>query len=391
MFANDHDYRILHLISNSRWTGVAEPAASVARFQMEAGMKIWVAAIWGRSMEESLEKRNLPMAQDLAIPRRINPVATFQDIARLRRFIRDNKINVIHCHQLHEHWLAALALRGWKEKDQPRPLLVRTVHRYEPMRRDPWHKWLFAAATDLLTTVSTEQTRFIEDAYPERRAVVETIFGGVDPQKFAYSDEGRAQVRADMGERPDSVVGGIVAHLGYNRGHKWLLKAAAPALEQVQNGAIWIIGKGELKHELRRRCREPQFHGRLVMAGYRSDDLPQTYAALDFAMLLGLGSEGSARAALEAMACGRPVIAINRGAMRDTITDGVDGFLLEENDVAGLTDRLVKLLSSRELCEKMGAAAKEKILSQFTERRRYEKTMEAYRKAESLPGRVSPK
>ena len=184
-----------------------------------------------------------------------------------------------------------------------------------------------------------------------------------------------------MGEKPDAVVGGIVAHLGYNRGHRWLLKAAPAALEQARNGVIWIVGKGEMKKELRRACHDPKFQNRLVMAGYRSSDLPETYSAMDFAMLLGLGSEGSARATLEAMATGRPVIGINKGALKDTITHGVDGFLVDEDDVGALTDCLTKLLTSPELCQRMGAAAREKILAKFTEARRHEVTTQAYDRA----------
>src|SRR5690606_27870072 len=120
------------------------------------------------------------------------------------------------------------------------------------------------------------------------------------------------------------------------------------ALPQAKRGVIWIVGKGEMKRELRAECLKPEYDGRLVMAGYRSDDLPETYSAMDFAMLLGLGSEGSARAALEAMAAGRPVIGINKGALRDTIADGVDGFRLNDNDVQGLADQPKQLMSDRE-------------------------------------------
>jgi len=379
MFAASDQPRILHLVSNSRWTGVAEPATSLASQQMAAGWQVWMACIWGRSMDEQLRRRGFHLATDLRIPRRVNPIATLRDVRRLRRFLIHHQIQVVHCHQLHEHWLTALALRGWKGSN--RPLLVRTVHRYEPMRKDPWHTWLFARATDLLITVSTEQSDLIRSAYPNVRANVEVIFGGIDPQRFSPDPAGARQVRADMGENAEAIVGGIVAHLGYNRGHRWLLKALPTALSQAPDGVVWIVGRGELRRELRQVCKDPKFFNRLVMAGYRSDDLPETYSAMDFSMLLGLGSEGSARAALEAMACGKPVIAVNRGALKDTITSGVDGFLVEENDVAALTAYLVKLLSNRELCERMGAAAREKVLARFTELRRFEVTTEAYARA----------
>ena len=386
MFAMQEQYKILHLVSNSRWTGVAEPAASLAVHQKAAGWGVWTACIWGRSMDEKLQRLELPLARDLRIPRRVNPMATLADVRRLRSFLMENSIDIVHCHQLHEHWLAALAIRAWK--GSRRPLLVRTVHRHESMRRDPWHTWLFAKVTDLLITVSTEQADAIKAAYPRSHARLKTIFGGVNPGRFSPDPAGGSAVRRDMGESPDAVVGGIVAHLGYNRGHRWLLQAAEQALEKAPQGVIWIVGKGEMKKELRRACRDARYHGRLVMAGYRSDDLPQTYCAMDFSMLLGLGSEGSARAALEAMACARPVIAVKKGALMDTITHGVDGFLVEENDVAALKDCLIQLLGSPDKCREMGAAAREKILTNFTEEVRHQTTKCAYEEAMAINSKI---
>lgn len=379
MFARNNQHRILHLVSNSRWTGVAEPAASLAAHQQADGWQVWMACIWGRSMHEELLKRGFQLALDLRIPRRINPLATLADVRRIRQFLQANNIEVVHTHQLHEHWLAALALRGWQGPN--RPLLVRTVHRYETMRRDPWHKWLFAKATDLIITVSTEQKELIAASYPGARANIDVVFGGVDPQRFTPEGDGAPGIRADMGEKPGAVVGGIVAHLGYNRGHRWLLKSAVPALQQAARGVLWIVGKGEMRKELRRECLNPIYHNRLVMAGYRSRDLPETYRAMDFALLLGLGSEGSARAALEAMASGRPVIGVRKGALIDTINSGIDGFLVDENDVPGLTDCLTRLMNDPQLCQRLGAAARRKILEQFTEEKRHTETISAYRRA----------
>lgn len=362
-----------------RWTGVAEPAASLAAQQQAAGYEVWVGAIWERSLEEGLTRRGLRLARQLEIPRRYNPLAIRRDILRLRQFLIQEKIDVVHCHLLHDHWLAALAVRGIPRFK--RPALVRTVHRYEPMRRDPWHRWLFAKATDLIITVSTEQKNLILHAYAEVEPRLAVIFGGVNPQRFKPGLPGAAAVRADMGEKPGAMVAGLVAHLGYNRGHKWLLRASVRVVEQLPNATIWIVGQGELKHWLRAELRKPQYQGRVLLTGYRKEDLAETYCAMDCALLLGLGSEGSARAALEAMATGRPVIAVERGALIDTIRDGVDGFLVHENDDEVLAEALIKLLSDNAACKTMGAAARQRILDGFTEEKRFEATEQAYQNA----------
>lgn len=375
--APPHPERILHLASNVRWTGVAEPATSLARKQMEAGCQVWVGAVWGRSFEQQLRALGVPRAESLDLRRLYNPFAIAGQIRIIRKFVLQNRVQVVHTHLLHDHWLAALALRGIAPAE--RPLLVRTVHRYEAMRRDPWHRWLFQRATGLLITVSAEQRDLILAAYPSTTPRLKVIHGGIDPEHFRPDQPGAASVRADMGERPDSMVAAIVAHLGYNRGHKWLLAAAPRVVETLPKAVIWIVGQGELKKWLRKELQAPRYRGRVLLAGYRSEDLPDTYAAVNVGLLLGLGSEGSARAALECMATARPVIAVRKGALAETITDGVDGFLVPENDTEALADALIRLLGDPDLCRRMGEAARQKVLSGFTEQTRADRTMEAYR------------
>lgn len=371
--------RILHLASNHRWTGVAEPATSLAQHQIRSGCGTWMAAVWGRSFEQRLRERGVPLAEELDLRRLYNPLSIRRQIRTLRQWVGQHQPDIVHCHLLHDHWMAALALRAVPARD--RPLLVRTVHRYETMRRDPWHRWLFSRATDLLITVSTAQRDLIARAYPAAAARTRVIYGGINPDQWAPDHPGAAEVRADMGERSDSVVAGIVAHLGFNRGHDWLLAAAPRVVETLPNAVIWIVGKGEIKKRLRNDLRDPRFRGRVVLAGYRTTDLPATYAAMEVGLLLGLGSEGSARAALECMATARPVIAVRKGALAETITHGVDGILVDEGDVDALADALIRLLGDIPTARRMGAAAREKVLQSFTEQRRAENTMAAYREA----------
>lgn len=359
-----------------RWTGVAEPAASLARQQIAHGHDVRAAAIWERSLEDGLVARGIPLARELNLQRKVDPVALRQDVLHLREYLLKNKIQIIHSHLLHDHWVAALAVRPLR--GSARPLLVRTVHRYEPMRRDPWHKWLFVKATDVAITVSTEQRGLILRAYPEISDRLHVIFGAVDTERFRPNIPGAALVRADMGEAPDARVAGIVAHLGYNRGHRWLLQAAPAVLDAVPNSTIWIVGQGELKHQLRAELRAPQFKHRVLLASYRTDDLPETYCAMDVALLLGLGSEGSARAALEAMASACPVIAVRKGALIDTIEDGINGLHVKENDTEALSAALIRLLGDPAESHRMGEIARNKITERFTEERRYAETLKAY-------------
>ena len=367
--------QILHLISSNRWTGVAEPAANLAQFQIQAGHEVRIGIIGDYTLQDALVARQLPMAQGLDLQRHYNPFGILKAKRALRNYILTNKVKVVHCHLLHDHWLSALAIRGLDKAH--RPLLVRTSHRFDKLRTDWWHRWLFESATDLLITVSEEQGQQHREAYPKLAERIRVIYGGVDPEVFRPENDGSG-IRTDMGEKPGARIAGIVAHLGYNRGHKWLLKAVPALAQAVPEAIVWIVGQGELRRTLRKESRKPEYDRRVFLAGYRTTDLPETYAAMDCGLLLGLGSEGSARAALETMATGKPVIAVAKGALAETITDGKDGYLLKENDVEGLSRCLIDLLGNPEKCAAMGRAARQTILDRFTGQRRFERTEAAY-------------
>lgn len=384
MFDKEKQYKILHLASSFRWTGVAEPATSVASYQIGAGHKVWFAAIWGDNFESNLVSRNIPIAKDVRILRRINQLATFSDIKTIRDFILKNEIQIVHSHLIHDHWLAALAIRCIKDPKR-RPVLIRTLHRHEEMRRDPFHVWLFEKMTNAIITVSEEQKNLILSGYPKTKDIIRIVHGGVDPDYYRNDPVGAQSVLADMGEKQDSCIAGIVAHLGYNRGHKWLLASLPKVLQAVPNAVVWIVGQGEIRNWLMKEVLDPKYMGRVIMAGYRKNDLRETYSALNVGLLLGLGSEGTARAALEAMAMGKPVIAVKKGALKETITHGVNGFLVEENNTDQLSEALITLLGDKDLCVEMGSNARETVLKSYTEKKRYKDTMAVYRELLTQP------
>jgi alpha-maltose-1-phosphate synthase len=71
-------------------------------------------------------------------------------------------------------------------------------------------------------------------------------------------------------------------------------------------------------------------------------------------------------AAIEAMACGTPVVASRLGGLPEVVEDGVTGFLVEPGNVAELRGRLAQVLADRSLAERLGRNARERFLERFT-------------------------
>lgn len=89
--------------------------------------------------------------------------------------------------------------------------------------------------------------------------------------------------------------------------------------------------------------------------GEQSDVRP--YMAQCSAYVLPSYHEGTPKTVLEAMAMGRPVITSNAPGCRETVTDGVNGFLVDVKDVDGLVAKMEILIAQRELCNTMGESS----------------------------------
>jgi len=93
--------------------------------------------------------------------------------------------------------------------------------------------------------------------------------------------------------------------------------------------------------------------------------------------------EGFGVACLEAMAAGRPVVASSVGGLRDLVVDGETGLLVPPGDVAALRAALEQLLGDAGLRERLGRAARERVLAEFTWKRYAEHIRRAYDEARS--------
>lgn len=371
--------RILHLASSERWTGVAEPVVSLAREQARLGHKVWVGCVPGRSFERKTRERGIPVLEGLHLNRRLNPFHLLADLLLLPRFCREQGIDIIHCHLLHDHWLATAAFRWLRSgRKGHRPLIVRTIHSSAPPRSDVFHRRLFLHYTDKFACISADAARRAESTLHLPAGSVPHVRGGVDVERFRPDLDG-TDFRASLGIPADSPVAGIVARMRAGRGLRWLTATIPQVLERVPNAHFIVVGRGELKHWFRDEIRKPVYRNQVHYAGYHTADLPQAYAAMDVSLFLGLGSEGTCRAILEAMGCARPSIGVNAGAVPEIIDDGRTGSLVRNRDIADLAAKLTAMLHDRDKCAMMGEAARSRVEELFNESVRAQAFEEIYR------------
>jgi glycosyltransferase involved in cell wall biosynthesis len=212
---------------------------------------------------------------------------------------------------------------------------------------------------------------------------IRVIRSGVDVDRYQPADRGHARARLGLSSGAPVVL--FVGNLEPRKQVDVLLRALAQVRAQVPEASLAVVGSGEsagaddqtgrlhaLSHEL-------GLHDAVRWVG-RVDDttLMHWYAAADV-FALPSSSEAQGIVALEAMACGLPVVASAVGGLLGTVEDGQSGYLVPPGAVEPLAQRLVELLCDPARRQAIGHAARARVRHEFTWQRAVEATVDVYR------------
>lgn len=172
---------------------------------------------------------------------------------------------------------------------------------------------------------------------------------------------------------------GFVGELREKKGLATLLSAYAQ-INKKQPASLLIVGEvreGEDKKWFDEFLQSnPNL--KIIVTGYIShNDLPSYYSLMDVFVHPSL-RDGMPNAVLEAMACGKTVIATPVGGVKDVIVDGVNGLLVNVNDAEGLAEKVAEALSQPEKRESVGRSAREAIVRQFTLEKELQANLKIY-------------
>lgn len=155
-------------------------------------------------------------------------------------------------------------------------------------------------------------------------------------------------------ERPSAVFVGVLERYKNLDGVVAAWRLAAP---RVPGARLRLVGDGRLPELVEALVADLPEQTEWV----RSLPTLEVVRALDdaWALLLPSRSEGTPRVILETLCRGRAVIGGRVGGIPDAVHDGSNGFLVDPADIEGIAEALVRILSDRELAERLGAQALE--------------------------------
>jgi sugar transferase (PEP-CTERM/EpsH1 system associated) len=210
--------------------------------------------------------------------------------------------------------------------------------------------------TRFFLCVSQDLERWLREDVRVRCPVIQ-IYNGVDMSAFAGAPTG-AEVKAELGLRPDALLVGFVGRLDLIKDHPTLFRAFARVRERFPHAELLCVGDGPDRAAIEREL-VPGVH----LLGTRYD-VPRIVRALDLFVLTSK-NEGISNTILEAMASGLPVVATRVGGNPELVEDGTTGRLFPVGDVDALAKALSDYLAEPALRAAHGAAGRDRALRRF--------------------------
>ncbi len=369
--------RVLHLSERAFWCGESNRVRVVCQGLQQHGWPVWLGVPASSALARVATEKGLPVNTRFAFRHGLRPGALGHDVRLLRQLQREHQFDIIHLHTSVDTWVAALAF-GF-QRNRRRPLLVRTRHSDHRAAHDPVHRWLYRRAIDhvVLSSASLRAplAGLIEAGVlpPERMTV---IHSSVDSARFDPSRVSGESVRREWHLENRFCIG-LVGRISHEKGHDLLLEALSAIANAHPAVCAVFVGTGPAEPALRAMVQERQLTDHVHFAGFR-DDIPEVMAAMDLIVAPSRRVESSPGAVKEGMAMCKPVIAAAVGGVQEIIDDRVDGWIIPREDASALQTALEHLINDPPLRARMGAAARKRVIAEFSDAHLVERTLRLY-------------
>ncbi len=278
---------------------------------------------------------------------------------RIIRFIRENNIQLIHCH---------LPWAG---------IVGRLVHRlagvpaiYTEHNKQERYHWITFILNKLtfnwqskVIAVSNDVSQSIQKNIAPSVEVL-TILNGVNTMAYVRDPGAGHMIRKAHGIPEDALVVGTIAVFRFQKRMEEWLEVARAVANQHKSVYFIIVGDGPLKDRIIQKRKSLHLEDRVILAGLQTDVKPWL-SAMDVYMMTSL-FEGLPVALLEAMSMECAVVSTNAGGIKEVIRADIDGLLVDLQDWPMLSRKLDGLIFNRSRARSLGSAARSRVVGNFS-------------------------
>lgn len=299
----------------------------------------------------------------------------FRAIRQMEALIKRENYQIVHTHTSKAGILGRIAARRARV-----PIIVHTYHAFgwqvaqqqEAAARQNYRQMLKeqffvaverygAAISDGLIAVAdlNKQEAIARKVVPSHK--IDTIYSGIDLEKFSASTKDRNELCRHLGLDPDRPIVGMIGRLSVQKAPLDFVKAAKQVCRHNAQVQFVLVGDGPLAAEVQAAIGQEQ---RIRILGFM-EQVTDIFSILDVFALSSLW-EGLGRALTEAMIMNVPVAATRVGGVPELVIHKETGLLSEPGDPEQLAENISWLLDHPEEARKMSERARARVVPAFS-------------------------
>lgn len=280
-------------------------------------------------------------------------VISVSSVRTIASLIKRYKPDVLHTHFIDGDFLGFMAARLTRIK------IVSHIHSYPfPLERKYALRYrLMAKGVARYVCVSDFVKKYFLSYTGISSAKACVVRNGIDRSRFEdkLPRADKDALKASLGLLPGDIVVGNVSRILFEKGHDVFLKAALMVLIRRPETRFLIVGDGEALPSVKALAVRLGIAEHIVFTGMRWD-IPQLLCCMDVFVFPAV-NEAFGLCLVEAMASGRPIVAVGSAAVPELMRDGIDGLFSPPSDEAALSRAILHLLEDKALAGMLAANA----------------------------------
>ncbi|MDD4932367.1 MAG: glycosyltransferase family 4 protein [Methylacidiphilaceae bacterium] len=375
-------FAILQVNSLMSGGGTDVQAILLAAGLQRMGCSVALAAPPAGPLSHEAEKRGIPI---LPLPRHKASL-----VLSLAQWIRRGRFSIVHAHHGRDYWPTILAVR--LAGGGASALLTR--HMAKSPSSWPSRRFLLNAADGVIAVsqfvyrVVTKGDYEPESTDPERRSrppmkgdlsKIHMIPPGIEIERFLPKEV--TSERFSWGFGPEHRIFALVGGCSFphGKGQEVFLEAAALVHARLPQTRFLLLGSGSMQGYLAEKARALGLQGKALLLPH-CDRMPEFLNSIDCLVRPGVGTEALGLAILEALACGKPVIAGAIDGIPEAFVSEAAGRLLERSTPQALASAMEEIARREPLTLSERLTLHEQVAKRFSSESLAERTLALYRR-----------
>ena len=334
---------IFHLDTETEWRGGQQQAIYLIEGLLKKDLPTLLICRKDSKLYEYSQKNNIPV-ETLALRSEYDIFSAVKLLGLIKKY----KAKLLHCHNSHALGLGILTkffidipLVASRRVDFPIQKNIFSNFKYNTQKLNK------------IICISDNIRRVMEKSKIQQEKLI-TIRSAIDVSKADRIGDER-KVTAEFSES-EFLIGTIAALTGH-KDYPNLIEAAETVINKKANVKFIAIGDGKLKEQLTLLIKSKGLEDKFILMGYK-ENVYDYLKRMDI-FVLASKLEGLGTSVLDALSCGKAIVATKAGGIPEMIVDGVNGLLVPKQKPEELAKAIIKLIENPQLCEKLSLEAKD--------------------------------